>query len=437
MVRCYCTRVILSTVILRALVIAQVALFAYYVRANLIAQPYWDMLSIVTRYLQWVRDGNLWAYLWEPHVQHRQVWMRLLTMFDATAFAGVGYPFVVVAVACQLTTAWVLWREARQGVPGEGGTRLACLTAMLVLTSVAAVDCAIPMNGIYPQTVVLVVGAILLTESAGQSASRRLLGIVVAMLAAFGSATALAVWPILLWLSWRAGAGRLWAATTVLVGGIFSAIYLRGIPGVAIDATMPWEGLTGAWRSADYLVTYMGLPWTRAAVTATGGKVLGGALFALSCGLCLWCGIVRPVSSRLDRIALALIAFSTATAVLAAVGRSAVDVDLRVPVRYSVLVAPLHVGLVFLVWPRLIARWGGRAHWHDPVVGAIALLLVAQQIVSGRAAVATTKAMRETLARFAAGEETDDMKSVVYVDLTQARRDHDAIKAAGLYLTAR
>ena len=53
------------------------------------------------------------------------------------------------------------------------------------------------------------------------------------------------------------------------------------------------------------------------------------------------------------------------------------------------------------------------------------------------AAVATTAAIRGTLARFSAGESTPDMTTVVYVDLAQARRDQNAIHAAGLYLRAR
>jgi len=67
----------------------------------------------------------------------------------------------------------------------------------------------------------------------------------------------------------------------------------------------------------------------------------------------------------------------------------------------------------------------------------VAMVLTVQQFVAGRAAVATTDAMREQLQRFARGEETEEMKTVVYVDLAQARRDLDAIHAAGLYVNVR
>ena len=115
------------------------------------------------------------------------------------------------------------------------------------------------------------------------------------------------------------------------------------------------------------------------------------------------------------------------------------DADERVAVRYSVLVAPMHVGLLFLVWPFVVRQWTlpRRRRLVERVAVAVALVLLAQQVASGQAAAATTRAMRATLDRFAAGEESPDMTSVVFVNLAQARRDPDVIRGAGLYLDAR
>ncbi|MEQ1897427.1 MAG: hypothetical protein ABL971_08580, partial [Vicinamibacterales bacterium] len=318
---------------------------------------------------------------------------------------------------------------------------------MLVLTSVAAVDCAIPMNGIYPQTVMFTVMALVLfgsDEHAGASRHiqwSRVLAVLAAIAAAFGNAAALSVWPILLWLAWRSQAGRVWTAGIVIVGAVFGAAYLYRLPGVALGAASSAAApdSSSLLRMADYLITYLGLPWTRAGALALTGKGIGALLLVASVASCLWWGVVRPAESRLDRLAVSLVAFSLATAVLAALGRSGVDADPRVPVRYSVFVALMHVGLLFLAWPRVVARWGTVAQLRLVQAGVVvaALILTAQQYASGQAAVATTQAMRATLARFAAGEETDDMKSVVYVDLGLARRDLNAIHAAGLYLHAR
>jgi hypothetical protein len=67
----------------------------------------------------------------------------------------------------------------------------------------------------------------------------------------------------------------------------------------------------------------------------------------------------------------------------------------------------------------------------------LAILLLVQQVASGERAAAATRSMRAVLDRFASGEQSDDMKSVVFVDLLQARRDLNAIRAAGLYLDSR
>ena len=133
----------------------------------------------------------------------------------------------------------------------------------------------------------------------------------------------------------------------------------------------------------------------------------------------------------------ALVAFSMATAILAAVGRVDVDADVRVPVRYAVFMAPMHIGLLMLLWPRVAAHGETARRGLQGLAIAMAVVLLAQQVVVGQAAVATTAAIRGTLARFSAGESTPDMTTVVYVDLAQARRDQNAIHAAGLYLRAR
>jgi hypothetical protein len=431
-------------VIVLALLAVYVALFIYYVQATMIGQPYWDMLSIIGRYLQFQRDGNLWSYLWEPHVQHRQIWMRLLTAFDAGVLSGVAYPFVIAATACQAIATWLLWRLTRRAVAGDAGVWLASLVVMFMLTAVAAVDCAIPMNGIYPQTVLFVVLALVLFNAGNDPEERhvhwcRAGALLAAMAAAFGNAAGLAVWPILVWLAWQTNAGRSWVLATAVIGLCFVTLYVNGLPGVAEGAgVMPSFGGQGARRAGDYFLTYMGLPWTRSGTLLGVGRVLGALLCVAGAAGWLWLGSTRTGRTRLDRIGLALIAFSLATAVMATIGRSTIDADLRVPVRYSVFVALSHVGMLMLIGPRVLGRWQTRfpGQLHAAMM-VLALLLTAQQVVSGQAAQATTRVMRDTLARFAAGETSKDMESVVYVDLGQARRDLDAIHAAGLYLSVR
>ena len=439
--RAFSTALILMTAV-------QVGLFAWYLQATMILQPYWDMYAHITRFLEYREDGGWWAFLWAPHVQHRNVWIHLLTAFDADVFSGVGYPFVVFATACLLIAATVVWREIHRTAPPELRLPIGSLAVMLMLTSVAAVDCAIPMNGIYPQAVMFTVLAFVLFDGAGEAGPdsnranwRRVAALLAAMGAAMGNSAALVIWPILLWMAWRGRAGRMWMITAAAVGIAFIWAYLHGIPVAGEGEGGPGRILEPARRlkMVVYLVTYLGLPWTRSAALVPVGRMLGAVLLAVSCVAMIRWGLVRSEIGRLERFAVALIAFAVATGLLAAVGRLDVDGDVRVPVRYSLFVAPLHVGLLLLAADYLARRWHVTAQrvGIEWILGATAVALLVQQIAAGQAAVATTRSMKATIQRFVAGETTPEMTEVIFDNLTQARRDLDRIRQAGLYLNAK
>lgn len=427
---------------------AYVALFAYYVYATTIVQPFWDMYSHVLRYLRFREDGAWWTYLWDPHVQHHQVWMRLLTAFDVESFSGVAYPFVVTSTACMVAAAWLLRREVHIIGPASLRVAIGSLVVMLVLTSVAAVDCAIPINGVYPQTLLFTVLALVLfdergseTEHARRTQWRRLAAVLAAVAAAFANAVALVLWPILIWTAWRVGAGRRWIVGLIVCGSAFAVVYTNGVPLTAQGSAGPDDG--AAWYAADhllktgdYLVAFLGLPWTRAEALSWPGRAVGAVLLVVGVWTVIRYGFVHPAGVRLERVATGLIMFSLAAAVLATVGRVDVDPGVRVPVRYSVLVAPLHVGLLWLATPWLSRAWtvpARRRMIQRSMVGAAVALLV-QQVAVGQAAVATTDAMRSTIQRFIAGETDPAMARVVFDDLEEARQSWETIRKAGIYV---
>lgn len=75
------------------------------------------------------------------------------------------------------------------------------------------------------------------------------------------------------------------------------------------------------------------------------------------------------------------------------------------PVRYSMLVAPLHIGLLALVLP-FLARLATTLHRQIALLGAgtaLAGMLLLLQIVSGRSAMLASSSIANTIARF---EET-------------------------------
>lgn len=434
------------TVPLTVLTGVYVALFVYYLQATIIVEPFWDMYSHVLRYLRFREDAAWWAYLWEPHVQHRHVWMRLLTAFDIEVFSGVAYPFIVAAAACLLLTAWLVWREVRTIAPRELRVGVGCLVVMLVLTSVAAVDCAIPINGIYPQAVLFTVLTLVLFDEAGATDQRRrhwrrAAAVLAAVAAAFANAATLALWPILIWTAWRVRAGRIWIAGLIVAATSFIGLYVYGLPlapQVGLGAGDADGFLAGdhLLRMADYLVAYLGLPWTRSAALSIPGRGVGAALLIAGTGAVVRHGFIRPPGGRLERLAVGLIMFSMASALLAAIGRAGVDPDVIVPVRYSVFVAPLHIGLLWLACPYLSRQWAiprRRPILQTLMVGAGVLLLV-QQVAAGQAAVATTDAMRATIRRFIAGETDPSMTRVIFDNLEQGRRSWETIRDAGVYV---
>lgn len=425
-----------------------VALFAYYLQATIIVQPYWDMYSHVLRYLQYREDGAWWAYLWAPHVQHRHVWMRLLTAVDVEAFSGVAYPFVVAATACLLLTAWLVARESGATLPRGLRMPVGCFVVMLLLTAVAAVDCALPINSIYPQAVLFTVLALVLFDEAGATGAgssrrthwRRVAAMLAAIAAAFANAAALAVWPILVWTAWRVRAGRAWMAVLIVSAAAFIGWYLYGLPltpqrGAGVGDGTGLLAFDRLLRMADYLVTYLGLPWTRAVALSIPGRAIGTLLLVASVGAVIRHGFIRPPGGHLERLAVGLIMFSLASALLAAIGRADVDLDIRVPVRYSLFVAPMHIGWLWLTCPHLSRQWAvsERRPRIRALMAGVGILLLAQQMAAGEAAVATTGAMRLTIQRFIAGETDPVMATVIFDNLDQARQSWDTIRGAGLY----
>lgn len=426
----------------------QLGLFGWYLNANIIRHLYWDMYSWVLHYLDYRAQGGWWAYVWGSHDVHRPVFIRLLTAFDIEVFSGASYPFIAFTTACHVATGWLLWRECQNGVHGGFGRALGRLVLMLVFTSVAAVACAVPLNNGYLHVLTCAVLAIVLFDGAEENRGagrfsvhwRRAGAVLAAIAAPFASAVGWAVWPILFWIAWRGRAGRAWIAAITVVATAFVLVYLQGLsigqaagpsPARALDS------LDSAMGRLNYLVTYLGLPWTRADALSVPGRICGAMLLGAGAWAVLARGVLRAPSGRLERIGLALVMFSLGTALLASIGRVDLvpDEGVLVPVRYSSLVAPLYIGLLWIVSPALQRVWNDAARSRIVAAGVVGVcvLLLVQQVGVGQAATAITSRMRTTIEQFEAGQTSPEMRDVVFSDLDQARREWEIIRHAGLY----
>src|SRR5438105_941197 len=144
----------------------QFALFGYFLVRTAVTSPISDMFSYIAAYLR-LRAGEvgLLDYLWQPHGEHRLMWIRLLTWADVEVFHTREIPFIAAATAAIGATAILLWHQLRRALP-PGTTVLALLAPMLILSTANVTDSSIAINTTYPITVFFVVLALVLFANA-------------------------------------------------------------------------------------------------------------------------------------------------------------------------------------------------------------------------------------------------------------------------------
>jgi hypothetical protein len=403
--------------------------------------PFSDMLRWIADYMRWREQGGIVNYLWAFHWDEHLVWIRILTAADVSAFGASGLPFVAVATSALLAaTAMMLYEIRRSSVVAEPLAPLVWFVPMLMLTTANVVDCSVTINCEYPLALAFMVAALALLDGKPDrrrtTTFRRLAAHLAAIAAGFASAGGLLVWPALLWSAWRGAVGWRWLLAVALVGVGYIALYFYSLPAVTSLAAVfrsPPLSLAQVSRMADYFLAFLGLPLTRAPSLALIGRVVGGALFFAGAIAVLRFSTLRGSIARLDRIGVSLILVALGVAVAAAIARVDIEPEVKVPVRYTVFVTPLHIGLLYLIVPRLASRVHGT--WLRAWMGvssAAALALIVQQIAIGRAAVRTTGEITRTIERFYQGERSTDMR-VVFPDLAEAARIVAKMRRAGLY----
>ena len=422
------------------------SLFFYFLGSTIVREPFADLIVFITHYFDLQEHGDWLRFLWMPHAWHRPIWIRLLTAADIWLFSGAIYPFIVVTTACLIAIPLMLWREiVITGLPRDLVITAGLLVTMLFLTAANAVDCSIPIEGVYPQTLFFSVASIVLLAASNTEVQsrrwKRAAALLAAVCAGLSTMVGLIMWPILIWMSWRMRAGLPWLLLVSGFGAVFCWTYANGVtvPQSALSA----GDLDGGYYTAahllkvgDYFITYMGLPWTRAAALADVGRVIGAVLSATGIALVVMRTFDKFHISRLDLISLGLIMFSLTTGVLAAVGRVDDLPYVAVPVRYSVYLAPLHAGLLFLALPRVQRFWqaGSARRTVQMAIVLAVVILVIQQFFAGQAATAGAKYISDTIHRFIAGERTPEMTRLVFNDLTYAEYLYGVLRRDGIYL---
>lgn len=415
--------------------VVYLALFAYFaVRASILA-PFTDMIDLVNDYFRALDQGQLIEHLFPPRNYHRIVWFRGLVALDVSLFRGTGLPLVITAAMCQAGIALVLAYEVRRVARGLI-VPLAILAAMLVYLTANAGDVSQAVNTAYMRATFFAVLALAIASSAAERRGDWRLwaaATVAAVAASFSLAVSLALWPIFALMAWRGKASWLTTSVIAAVGVAFCIAYISGQPvggqpvGAALQHGLESRGLS---NTAAYFLAYLGLPWTRGALLPgqlLGAGLLGASLFALArYGL--------REATRTQRLALGMILFSLGSAVLAAVGRSYMSAEINVPVRYAILMTPLHAGFLLLIAPATVQAW---ERWPRYVayglIAALALLMV-QQVLVGPVVVQAAERVRQTITLFHEGGRTPEMLRSVHPDLGLAEAGYAEMRRRGVYL---
>jgi hypothetical protein len=393
-----------------AAAITQFVLFAVFLDRTMILRPFSDMITYIDDYLHFRQHDDVLGYLWAPHTQHHQPIIRVLTALDVNAFRASGVPFVVAATIATIVAALLIYVEFRRDQQLTGPMRtLDWLGPMLLLTTTTAVDCSIPINSIYPLSLVFLVATLVLFESGAEGARytgvKRTAALVTAVLASFSNAGGLVIWPAILWLAWRGGASKRWLIGIGALGFGYGLFYVLTLSSTDIGGPSRVFNFEHLLKMADYLLAYLGLPLSRAPGLGFMARALGAVLLAAAIIAILCDAILLRLATRLHRVGVGLIIVALGTAFLVTLGRVDIEQEVKLPVRYAIFVAPLHIGLLALVLP-FLARLATTPRRQIILLGAgtaLAGILLLLQIFSGRSAMIVSSSIANTIARF---EET-------------------------------
>jgi len=407
------------------LVVVNLLLAAYVVWRSAVLTPYYDDIDWIERWRNF--RGDWLAYLFQPVNLHRAPMIFGLVAFDIEVLGGTNWPLIASGAAALAALAWMLAQEAGKAAPPPLALPAVALTAMLALMGSNLLDAATPICVNYIHGVSFAVLAMVLADGGPDHGLswRRMAALAAAMAAALGDAAALAVWPVL-GLSALRRRDWPWLAAVVAAGAAFIGAYAWG---QGENARISASGaLAGPLSALRLTLNFLPLPWTRANVqlawiAGLAIGLLGVAAVALRGG----CN-----ASRSERIAANFILFSLGVALMAGIGRTSGD-PLNVPLRYGVLLAPLHAGFLILVLPFAGELWRANRRAAQALCAAVLALATVQNLILADAAIRTNDKVRTIVADFRAGLRTEATPLFIHPHLDKAERAYAEMARDGIY----
>lgn len=389
--------------------------------------PFSDEFNWAARWYQ-LQDDHQWlAYVLAPHNINRLLWTRLAVALDMGALGGTNAPLILSGAAALAVMAATLGREAAVAAPPPAKPLAGALAVMLTLMAGNVLDASIPIYATYAHAAVFAVLAIVLAEGASGGASRwRAAGaIACAMASALGSGAGLALWPVMAWGALRRRDWT-WLSVVLICGAAFIGLYLSGQGGA--PATAAATGLHDPRSAVMLSLSFLALPWARLAPQSAW---IAGVLVALV-AIALILAKGGDKAGRSERIACGLMLFTLGAAALAGL-RSGLEDARDVPLRYGLLVAPLHAGLVILVARRLAGPWEARRRLIQTLGLALLVGVFLQNLAMGPKLIEVSDVLRDAVADFHDGRRTPMVVDIVHPNLLFAETVLDRMNRDDLF----
>ena len=425
------------TIALGVIAAANSILFVYLVEKASIRVPVYDLLDWLQFYAERSKDGDWLGYLWTPHNEHRMVFSRILLALDVKWFGDQGETFAASGFVLLLgMAASICWKILKSDLSISPKLTAIPIAVLLLTPANTVITVGMQTMGGFLQTSSLGLFSLVLLDGAADqdpySRYRRAAAIACACLAGFGDSGGLLIWPALMWSAWKGGLRWCWIVGIACVGTLFIAVYLWNLPSPPVSRFMDFDHLI---RSFDYVIRFLGLPWSHMHELVWPARLIGLSIFFLG-SLAFVCVSLRVCVSILQRLGVALILFSFLIASAAALARVDVAVDREMPIRYGIFVVLAHLGLLLWSLDFLERLWhGAHRRSFQWLILAICLTWVGQQIVIGQFAVEEAKRYKDAWSRFVAGDWTPDMLRYVYPDRERAQAGLTYLRTIGLLKT--
>ena len=408
------------TLLLSILAVLQFALFLGYFPFSIIVTPYGDVLDWLNEFYN-LPDHNLWPYLWAPHNGHRILFTKLLMVGDVTLFGGLGYPIAWVCMFALLIAAaitlFAVWRSVEHRDARRWAT---AVTALLLFPTSSYASFAYPVNSQHLLVCFFVFMTCVLFARAGvmreQMLERNvyfLLALMAAVCASLTSLNGLMSWPLLVWMVWALRLGRNFVFASAALGVLAMMGFSYHYP-LASEAAASISGLGNIAHIVKYLIEYHGMPWVEIGPLYWPAMGLGLAVFLLSIIFSVKGVLATRAQPPIAVVAVAMLMFSLATAVMIAIGRH--QMDLLPAHRYSMFLLITFVSLFVLNIPRF-ELWMSSRQGRSMVMSAtlvMALGYLGQQVVVGQFAIQRAQAFAQYEKEIMAGGRDPKATTALY-----------------------